>query len=329
MTLAPGSRIGPYEVVARVGAGGMGEVYRARDSRLKRDVAIKTLPASFAADPERLARFEREAQALAALNHPNIAQIHGLEEAGSVRGLVMEFVDGQTLAEMIEMYARPGGKASSGAGMPLDAALPIARQVATALEAAHERGIVHRDLKPANIKVTAEGEVKVLDFGLAKALTGYGDVVSASSQRRLANSPTELGPADFHQGYDGVKTEAGIVLGTAAYMSPEQARGKDVDKRADIWAFGVVLFEMLTGTPPFAGETVSDVMAAVLTREIDWRVLPEDTPRSVERVLRRSLERDPRKRLRFDTERLTFAGATRSPSRKTSGTTRRSPRSQT
>ncbi|MBY0497528.1 MAG: serine/threonine-protein kinase [Cyanobacteria bacterium] len=272
MPLTPGSRLGPYEIVAHIGAGGMGEVYRARDAKLNRDVAIKVLLPAVANDPDRLARFSREAQVLASLNHPNIAHIHGLEESAGVTALVMELVEGEDLAQRI-----------SRGPIPLDEALPIARQIAEALEAAHDHGIIHRDLKPANIKVRPDGTVKVLDFGLAKAI----DPTAASSMT-AANSPT----LSIHA------TQAGIILGTAAYMSPEQARGKFVDKRTDIWSFGVVLYEMLTGRTVFAGDTLSDTIALVLTREADWSALPPDTPVGVRRLLRRALERDPRRRLR-------------------------------
>jgi serine/threonine protein kinase len=234
MSLTPGTRLGAYEVTGPLGAGGMGEVYRARDTRLDRDVAIKVLPDAVASDPERIARFEREAKTLAALNHPNIAQIHGVEESGPVRALVMEFVDGDTLADRI-----------AAGPIPLNDALLIARQIADALDAAHEHGIVHRDLKPANVKVRPDGTVKVLDFGLAKALEPIGS--RGASPDVLANSPTITSPA--------LMTGVGVLLGTAAYMSPEQARGKAVDKRTDIWAFGVIVYEMLTGHRPFAGET--------------------------------------------------------------------------
>jgi eukaryotic-like serine/threonine-protein kinase len=230
MTLAAGTRLGAYEISAPLGAGGMGEVYRARDSKLNRDVAIKVLPDAFAADAERLARFTREAQTLASLNHPNIAHIHGLEESGGIRALVMELVAGDDLSAII-----------ARGPVPVAEALPIARQIAEALEAAHELGIVHRDLKPANVKVRGDGTVKVLDFGLAKALSPE----AASASGDAMNSPTITTPA---------MTAAGMILGTAAYMAPEQARGKAVDKRADIWAFGVVLYEMLTGTRLFDGE---------------------------------------------------------------------------
>src|SRR5216110_3671474 len=238
MTLSAGTRLGPYEILSPLGAGGMGEVYRARDTKLNRDVAIKVLPDLFASDAERLARFTREAQTLASLNHPHIAAIYGLEESGGVRALVMELVDGEDLSQRIARGA-----------IPVDDALPIAKQIADALEAAHEQGIIHRDLKPANIKVRNDGTVKVLDFGLAKAM----DPAGASSADAM-NSPTLTARA----------TQLGMILGTAAYMAPEQARGKAVDKRADIWSFGVVVFEMLTGRRAFRGDDVSDVLAAVL-----------------------------------------------------------------
>ena len=272
MALRPGHRLGPYEIVAPIGAGGMGEVYRATDAKLKREVAIKVLPDDVAADAERLARFEREAQALAALNHPNIAQIYAVE--GSA--IVLELVEGEDLAE--RMKRGP---------LPLDDALGIARQIADALEAAHERGIVHRDLKPGNVKVKADGAVKVLDFGLAKALDPAPPEAAPTASG--ADARTTTSPA---------MTAMGMILGTASYMAPEQARGRPVDKRADIWAFGVVLLEMLTGRSPFAAETVSDVLAAVLTREPDWNALPPPTPPAVRRLLARCLERDPRRRLR-------------------------------
>jgi hypothetical protein len=254
----------------------MGEVYRARDTKLNRDVALKVLLAAFANDAQRMARFQREAQVLASLNHPNIASIYGLEESGGVRALVMELVEGPTLAERVAQ-----GR------IPLDEALPIARQIAEALEAAHEKGTIHRDLKPANVKVTPEGVVKVLDFGLAKALEGEG-AAGQLSGAGLTQSPTLTGMA----------TEAGVILGTAAYMSPEQARGKPVDRRADIWAFGVVLYEMLTGKQAFQGETVSDTLAAILTRAPDWSALAPSTPAALARLLRRCLEKDPKGRLR-------------------------------
>jgi len=270
MSLVPGTRIGPYEITGAIGAGGMGEVYRARDTKLNRDVAIKVLPEAFAADPERLARFSREAHALAALNHPNIATIYGIEEQDDTRALVMELVSGEDLAEVV-----------SRGPVPLAEALAIARQVAEALEAAHEAGIIHRDLKPANIKVRPDGTVKVLDFGLAKAAD------STTTSANAANSPTLTARA----------TEMGVILGTAAYMAPEQARGKPVDRRADIWAFGVVLYEMLTGRRAFDGEDVSLTLSQVLQREPDFDALPADLPQAVRRLLRRCFEKDPRRRL--------------------------------
>jgi serine/threonine-protein kinase len=272
MSLTSGSKLGSFEIGASIGEGGMGQVYRARDTKLGRDVALKVLPPSFAGDPDRLARFHREAQVLAALNHPNIAQIYGFEDSGSQHALVMELVEGPTLADRI-----------AEGPVPLQEALAIARQIATALEAAHEQGIVHRDLKPANVKVKDDGTVKVLDFGLAKAL----DPTTGSSGD-VMNSPTLTARS----------TQLGTILGTAAYMAPEQAKGKAVDRRADIWAFGVVLFEMLAGQRAFKGDDVSDVLAAVLRQEIDWNALPPSTPANVKRVLARCLERDPKQRLR-------------------------------
>ena len=277
MTLTPGTRLGPYEVAALLGEGGMGQVYRATDTKLKRQVAIKILPPSVAADHDRLARFQREAEVLASLNHPNIAAIHGLEESDGVKALVMELVEGPTLADRI----------ASGP-MLLDEALPIARQIAEALEAAHEQGIIHRDLKPANIKVRSDGTVKVLDFGLAKAMEP-ASAQGASAGHVLSQSPTITSPA---------ATGIGVILGTAAYMSPEQARGKPVDKRADIWAFGAVLYEMLTGKRLFSGEDVSDTMAAVLRQPIPFGALPDQTPAAVRALIERCLERDLRQRLR-------------------------------
>jgi Tol biopolymer transport system component len=277
MALAVGSRLGAYDILSRVGAGGMGEVYRAHDARLQRDVAIKVLPEGFSSDPERLARFEREARLLASLNHPNISGIYGVEEipasgAGprGIRALVMEFVDGEGLDELIRRTGR----------VPLADALALTRQIGDALDVAHGAGIVHRDLKPANIRLTPEGVVKVLDFGLAKGR----DVPAGAGP---SHSPTTIEP-----------TIAGTLLGTAPYMSPEQARGKPVDKRADIWAFGCVLYEMLTGRRAFDGETTSDTIAAILGREPDWTALPPSTPATVRRLLRRCLERDPKQRLR-------------------------------
>jgi len=271
-----GQQLGPYEITARLGVGGMGEVWRATDTKLKREVAIKVLPAEFVADRERLARFEREAQLLAQLNHPNIAQIYGLEASAGSHALVMELVEGPTLAERLEEGA-----------LPLDESLSFARQIAEALEEAHEKGIVHRDLKPQNIKASIEGKVKVLDFGLAKAMDPTGAASGAGSASQLAASPTlTLGA-----------TVQGVILGTAAYMAPEQARGGVADRRADIWAFGVVLYEMLTGASMFASDTVSDTLAAVLRAEIDLERLPADVPPAIRRLLRRCLERKPKDRL--------------------------------
>ena len=274
MALAPGTRRGPYEITARIGAGAMGEVYRARDTKLNRDVALKVLPEAFASDPERLARFEREAKTLAALNHAHIAHIHGLEESDGVRALVLEFVDGPTLADRI-----------ARGPIRINEALPIARQIAEALEAAHGQGIIHRDLKPANIKVRTDGTVKVLDFGLAKAL----DVTSAGTAA-VTESPTVTSPA--------LMTGVGVILGTPAYMSPEQARGQPIDRSTDIWAFGCVLFEMITGRLAFSGATISDTLASVLERSPDWTALPAATPPPLRHVLERCLEKDPKRRWR-------------------------------
>ncbi len=274
MALEPGTRVGPYEVTAALGAGGMGEVYRARDTKLDRDVALKILPEAFVTDRERLARFRREARLLAALNHPNIAAIYGLEDSGERHALVLELVEGPTLAELL------ASRQASGAGLPLDEALPIARQIAEALEAAHEQGIIHRDLKPANIKVKDDGTVKVLDFGLAKALGGEG----ASA---VEDSPTITAMA----------TQAGVIMGTAPYMSPEQAKGKTIDKRTDIWALGAVLFEILTGKAAFGGETVAEALPAVLSGTPDWDAIPDTTPFLITRLVRRCLERDRRERI--------------------------------
>jgi serine/threonine protein kinase len=271
MSLAAGDRIGPFEVVSLVGEGGMGRVYRARDPKLARTVAVKVLPDAFARDAERLARFRREAQALAALNDPHIAQIYHLEESDQRAALIMEFVEGLTIAEAIQAKA-----------IDLDDALRLGGEIAAGLETAHEKGIVHRDLKPANVKVTADGHAKILDFGLAKAMAGE------SAAGEMMNSPTLTARA----------TEAGMILGTAAYMSPEQARGKAVDKRTDIWAFGAVLFEMLTGRRAFEGETVSDTLAGVLRSDPDWSLLPAAVPAHVRALLMRCLERDASRRLR-------------------------------
>lgn len=263
-----GESIAHYRITAKLGEGGMGAVYRATDTKLSREVAIKVLPDAFASDADRLMRFTREAQVLASLNHPNIATIYGIEE----RAIVMELVEGPTLADRLE-----------GGAIPLDEALAIARQIAAALEAAHEKGVIHRDLKPANIKVTPDGAVKVLDFGLAKLV----DPNETSENPDL--SPTVV------RGHS--PTIAGMIMGTAAYMSPEQARGAHVDKRADIWSFGVVLYEMLVGRQLFMGETVSDTLAAVLKTDPDWTILPSGTPEPVRRLLRRALQRDRKHRL--------------------------------
>ena len=273
MPLQPGTTLGPYRVTAKIGEGGMGEVYRATDTSLDRQVAIKVLPDAFASDAERLARFEREAKVLASLNHPNIGAIYGLEKSGDTRALVLELVEGPTLAERIKQGP-----------IPVDEALPIAKQIAAALEAAHEQGVIHRDLKPANVKVKDDGTVKVLDFGLAKAFQPDASDASASM------SPTISLTA--------AATQMGMVIGTAAYMAPEQAKGKPVGKQADVWAFGAVLFEMLTGGRVFAAGDVSDTLAYVLTKEIDWTTLPAETPPALGRLLRRCLERDPKRRLR-------------------------------
>jgi len=282
-----------YRIVERIGAGGMGEVYRATDTKLGRDVALKVLPEVFARDAERMARFRREAQLLASLNHPNIATIHGLEESNGQCALVMELVEGPTLAEKIGVaQGSPSSPAAfrvegpqrrkAGVALQIDESLHIAKQIAEGLEYAHERGIIHRDLKPANVKVRPDGTVKILDFGLAKALE---ETPAAGS---INTSPTISAAA----------TREGIILGTAAYMSPEQARGKPVDKRADIWAFGVVLYEMFTGQRLFSGETVSDTLAAVITKEPDWEALPVTTPTPVQKLVRRCLHKDPKWRLR-------------------------------
>jgi eukaryotic-like serine/threonine-protein kinase len=271
MAVVPGTHVGPYEILAAIGAGGMGEVYRARDSKLGRDVAIKVLPEAFARDTERMARFQREAKVLASLDHPNIATIHGLEESDGARALVMQLVEGPTLADRIQ--AGP---------IPVDESVRIARQIADALEYAHERGIIHRDLKPANVKVTNDDAVKVLDFGLAKALEGDPSSIDIST------SPT----------ISRMATQQGVLLGTAAYMSPEQAKAKPVDRRADIWAFGCVLYEMLTGKMAFRGETVTDTLASVIKEEPDWSHLPAATPVRVRVLLQRCLQKDPKQRLR-------------------------------
>ncbi|HET9386060.1 MAG TPA: serine/threonine-protein kinase, partial [Gemmatimonadales bacterium] len=278
MPISTGTRLGPYEVTGTLGVGGMGEVYRATDTSLGRSVALKVLPEAFAHDADRLARFEREARTLAALNHPNIAAVYGLEKSSGVHALVMELVDGPTLADRIVHGA-----------IPLDEALAIAKQIAEALEAAHEQGIVHRDLKPANIKVRDDGAVKVLDFGLAKQASGPGPQASdRGPDGILSQSPTITTPA---------MTMAGMILGTAAYMSPEQAKGRPADKRSDIWAFGCVLYETLTGRRAFEGDDVTDTLAFVITKEPDWTRLPPKTPATVRRLLRRMLTKDRRQRL--------------------------------
>ena len=255
-------------ITSKLGEGGMGEVYRATDTKLNRDVALKVLPEAFVSDRERMARFSREAQVLGSLNHSNIASIYGLEDADEKHALVLELVEGETLAERIQKGA-----------LPVEESLKIALQMAEALEAAHEKGIIHRDLKPANVKITPEGKVKVLDFGLAKALEDESSVTD------LTSSPTRTG------------TSVGAIMGTAGYMSPEQARGQAVDKRTDIWAFGCVLYEMLTAKQAYGGETVTDILAAIVDRDPDWERLPEGTPRAIQRLLRRCLEKDAHDRL--------------------------------
>ena len=298
MLLSAGTRLGPYHIVAILGSGGMGEVYRARDSKLGRDVALKVLPAAVALDRDRMARFKREAEVLASLNHPNIAAIYGFEDSTDVHALVLELVEGPTLADRIALGP-----------LGVDEALSIARQIAEALEEAHEQGVVHRDLKPANIVVRSDGTVKVLDFGLAKAMD------RAPGATDVSQSPTITSPA--------MMTAAGMILGTAAYMSPEQARGKPADHRADIWAFGVVVFEMLTGKRLFPGETVSDTLASVLKTDPSWDALPRATPPMLRRVLRSCLEKDPKRRLQAIGDRrlllddLTLPGAPATSSRVT------------
>ncbi len=289
MSLERGTRLGPYEIESVLGAGGMGEVYRARDTRLKRDVAIKILPAGFAQDPDRIARLQREAEVLATLNHPNIAAVYGFEESPAATGIVLELVEGPTLADRIVQGP-----------LAIDEALAIARQIADALDAAHDKNIIHRDLKPANIKVTSGGKVKVLDFGLAKMA-----LVEPSKSSSVSMSPTLAVQA----------TSAGLILGTAGYMSPEQARGKPVDRRSDIWSYGCVLYEMLSARPVFdAGETVSDAVAAILTREPDWNALPAQLPSPIRRLLRRCLEKDPDRRLHHIADaRLEIADALSAP----------------
>jgi Tol biopolymer transport system component len=298
MAILPGRRLGAYEILAAIGAGGMGEVYQAHDTKLGRDVAIKVLPEAFAHDPQRLLRFQREAKLLASLNHPNIATIHGLEDSGGTSYLVMELVPGDTLAQRIK---RDGA-------VPVDEALTIAKQIVDALEAAHEKGIIHRDLKPANVKLTPEGKVKVLDFGLAKAFSG--DTLIDD----MSNSPTLSMAA----------TMQGVILGTAAYMSPEQARGKAVDKRTDIWAFGCLLYELLTGKPTFHGEDITDILAAVVRAEPDWAALPPKIPSAIRTLLSRCLRKDRRQRISDATDvRIEIEDAIAAP--KDSGATQAAP----
>ncbi len=275
MSLSAGTRLGSYEIISALGAGGMGEVYRATDTKLKRQVAVKILPPAMAADSDRLARFQREAEVLASLNHPHIAAVYGQEDVDGGKALVMELVVGPTLADRI-----------AEGPIPIDEALPIAAQIAEALEAAHERGIIHRDLKPANIKVRDDGTVKVLDFGLAKLTEGGA---GRDSESDPSQSPTLTSPAAM--------TVMGVILGTAAYMSPEQARGRAVDKRTDVWAFGAVLFEMLTGARAFDGEDVTEMMAAVVKSTPDWTALPAEVPPHVVTLIQRCLEKDRNARI--------------------------------
>jgi serine/threonine protein kinase len=278
LALTPGTRLGIYEVTAQIGQGGMGQVYRATDTKLKRQVAIKIMPPSLAAEADRLARFQREAEVLASLNHPSIAGIYGLEESGGMTALVMELVEGEDLSQRIARGA-----------IPLDEALPIAKQIAEALEAAHEAGIIHRDLKPANIKVRPDGTVKVLDFGLAKAIeAGGAGQAGGAGRESLSMSPTITTPA--------MMTGVGMILGTAAYMSPEQAKGRAVDRRTDVWAFGAVLYEMFTGARAFPGDDVSEVLASVLAREPDWARLPASLSSGLGTCIRRCLHKDPKQR---------------------------------
>src|SRR5215813_703616 len=269
MATTIGQQLGSYEITALLGKGGMGEVYRARDTKLKRDVAIKILPEEFSRDPERVSRFQREAEVLASLNHPNIAAIYDVQEADMARFLVLELVEGETLAERLRRGA-----------IPVEEALDIAKHICDALEAAHEKGVVHRDLKPSNIKLTRDGKVKVLDFGLAKAF-------QEDHQSTLSNSPTLTGAS-----------VPGVILGTAAYMSPEQAKGKGADRSSDIWAFGCVLYEMLTGHATFQGETIGEILGEVFKAEPDWRQLPPNTPEAIRHLLRRCLQKDRTRRLK-------------------------------
>ena len=278
MPLSPSVRLGAYEIVTLIGAGGMGEVYRAKDTKLGRDVALKILPASVTDDPERIARFRREAQVLASLNHPHIAAIYGFDDSGDTHALVLELVEGPTLADRI-----------AKGPVPLEEALQIAQQIADALENAHEQGIIHRDLNPSNIKVRDDGTVKVLDFGLAKALEPSDPARLGGGASGLTQSPTITTPA--------MMTGIGTILGTAAYMSPEQAKGRPADKRSDVWAFGCVLYEMLTGARAFHAHEVTETLAYVLTREPDWSALPLSTTAAARRLLRRCLEKDRKRRL--------------------------------
>jgi serine/threonine protein kinase len=306
MILTAGTRVGVYEIVSQIGSGGMGEVWRATDTRLKRQIALKVLPAALVSDPERIARFQREAEVLASLNDPNIAQIYGIEETAGITALVLELVEGPTLADRI-----------ARGPIPIEEVLPIARQIAEALEGAHEQGIIHRDLKPANIKVRPDGAVKVLDFGLAKlaepAVTNAALPVSP-----LTQSPTITSPA--------MMTAVGVLLGTAAYMSPEQAKGRPADKRSDIWAFGCVLYEMLTGTRAFEGEDVSDTLATILKSDPDWRSVPAAIPSGLRQLARRCLQKDPKRRLQaIGDARLELEEATLSTAGEADSATRRPP----